>query len=500
MILAVGLGTLRDDLAESSSAPLQVFETPEQVMRTLKADPSDVVVVLLGPQVESPLIALRRIKSVCPEVLVLLVAAPADVPALQHALLLMPQVGEPARVLEESPALPRHVREHTAWARERSRHRMALRRVNAQLDAQDPPEREPPSLIDGLLEHAPIAVFLLDHAGNVVHENGQARSLLPPRPRSTRLIDRVPSSVRAAFESLLGDDGAPRTAQVDLPGGEGEVRHHEARVTHVQLTRRRRGRLLLLHDVTEIMVAQRELEVAQAELARAEKLATIGSLVGGLAHEIRTPLTLVQNHLHLLESRISRAASLDEVREQAPALLAGAVDGSERIHSLVQDLRRLLRGETPRMREVSLSEPVLAAVRIFTATRSAGPHVETALGAGRLLQLDPSQVQQVVINLLENAVAASPGDGHIRIVTRDVESGSELVVEDWGIGIPPDIQERMFETFVTTKPEGNGFGLNIVRRIVELHKAVIRVESRLGEGTRFIITFPAAKKDASIEV
>lgn len=251
-------------------------------------------------------------------------------------------------------------------------------------------------------------------------------------------------------------------------------------------------------DITERRRAEQEIEAGRRQVAQSEKLSALGSLVSGVAHEIRTPLAYITNHLFLIQQRLDKVARAPE-KADLPALFeevrgygTEALDGADRINALVKELSRFIRQTAGPRRPTPLHEVVAEAVRLFQATHRGGMTVEADLRATPAVELDRVQVQQVVLNLLENAHDACPPGSRARVVTRAGPEGVELVVEDSGPGIPPDVQARMFDPFFTTKPHGTGLGLSIVRRIVETHRATLRCESSPGKGTRFILAFPLA--------
>src|SRR5262245_11842308 len=240
--------------------------------------------------------------------------------------------------------------------------------------------------------------------------------------------------------------------------------------------------------------AEQELESARRQVAMSEKLSALGTLVSGVAHEIRTPLTYVTNNLFLVRQRLEQAARgrpelvglADEVARYGKA----ALDGVARIDRLVEDLRRFARRDEGGPVEADLRDVVGVAVDLFRATRRGRMDVRADLRSVPALFMDVGQIQQVVLNLLNNAAEAMPSGGVVRVVTRPTPGGGEIEVEDHGSGIPADVQPQLFHPFFTTKSEGTGLGLSICQRIVEAHGGQIRFESGLGRGTTFFVFLP----------
>jgi signal transduction histidine kinase len=140
--------------------------------------------------------------------------------------------------------------------------------------------------------------------------------------------------------------------------------------------------------------------------------------------------------------------------------------------------------------EADLREVVSVAVDLFRATRRGRVGVRADLRAVPALCRDVGQIQQVVLNLLNNAAEAMPSGGVVRVTTRSTPGGGEIEVEDHGSGIPSEVQPQLFNAFFTTKTEGTGLGLSICQRIVEAHGGRIRFESGLGRGTTFFVFLP----------
>lgn len=251
----------------------------------------------------------------------------------------------------------------------------------------------------------------------------------------------------------------------------------------------------IARDISERRRAEEEMEAGRRQVARSEKLSALGSLVSGVAHEIRTPLAYLTNNLFLIQTRLARAAQskkvdFDELLEEVKRLSDEALEGTDRINTLVRDLGRFTRPPTGGRTRARLDVVVGEAVRLFQATHRGQVVVESALQPTREVEVDAVQAQQVVLNLLDNAADAVAPGGRVYVATQDVRDGVTLVVEDDGPGIASDVQARMFDPFFTTKREGTGLGLSIVRRIVEAHAATLTCESAPGEGTRFVIRFP----------
>ncbi len=229
-------------------------------------------------------------------------------------------------------------------------------------------------------------------------------------------------------------------------------------------------------------------------LYRAERLAAVGQLAAGVAHEIRNPLTAIRSTMQYLLSGLDRA----EPRYQLVEELLSEVD---RINGTVGGLLSLSRsGEIHRVK-IDLLEPLASAVQLVRA-RAAEQSVEvrSALGQGRLPILgDAGQLKQVFLNLLINALQSMPQGGHVSVAVAPARvQGSrggggpwvEVRIEDTGPGIPADQLRKVFDPFYTTKGEGTGLGLAICHGIMEQHEGEILLESEIGAGTTASIRLP----------
>jgi len=233
------------------------------------------------------------------------------------------------------------------------------------------------------------------------------------------------------------------------------------------------------------------------QLLQAEKLATLGELIAGIAHELNNPLSAVVGHAQLLrmgENDPKKAARTERI-----------VEAAQRATRIVRNFLTVVRKHRPEQLAVSVNELIDKTLELLAYQLRVGNiQVETAL-APDLPQIagDPHQLQQVVLNLLTNAVQAIAGRGHgkLRIAT---ELGSDrstirITVADDGPGIAREHLSQLFEPFFTTKPPGvgTGLGLALVRGIVTEHGGTITVESTPGQGATFVITLPVTAPPAA---
>jgi signal transduction histidine kinase len=248
---------------------------------------------------------------------------------------------------------------------------------------------------------------------------------------------------------------------------------------------------------TELRDALEKLRRAQDNLIRSEKLASMGRLVSGIAHEINNPVNAVINSLGPLEEIVRQMgerpdSEVGELARSAGEMLTVVQRGAARTKAIVQALHNYSRGDDAVQREVNLARSVDDSLDLL---RHRLRHVQVKKEvdpAARILGL-PGQIDQVLMNLITNASQALGERGGTITVGAAIRGGSVIVtVEDDGPGIPPEVLPRIFDPFFTTKDvgEGSGLGLSIVHGIVERHAGHIDVHSDPGRGTRFTITFP----------
>ena len=236
----------------------------------------------------------------------------------------------------------------------------------------------------------------------------------------------------------------------------------------------------------------------EARLLRTDRLATLGTLAVGVAHEVNNPLTYMLGNLELAMGEVqgmpgSDRTSVDAVLEN----LRQVEHGAGRIEQLVRDLLLFGREQADRSGVVDLGEVVRRAARLGQHELSPRASFELEVDDTPPITGDEAKLEQVVLNLIINACHAveERDDGVIRVASTEGADGSVVVtVEDNGAGIPEDVQARMFEPFFTTKTAGvgTGLGLAICASIVAKHGGEITVSSTLGRGTSVALAFPRA--------
>ncbi len=237
-------------------------------------------------------------------------------------------------------------------------------------------------------------------------------------------------------------------------------------------------------QLRQLTQANAELQRAQEALLRSEKLASVGRLAAGLAHELGNPLTAIRAYMELLVDGVDPALGAELVGRSRVEV--------ERMHGILRSLLDFARMESRDLEAVRLdhlAEDAFRTVRHQPAFRDAT--LELHVEGEPVVAGDESKLRQALVNLLLNA--GSAGARTVRVRAVQGATTVELGVEDDGQGIPEENLGRILEPFFTTRPpgEGTGLGLAIVHRVAEEHGASIAVESRVGEGTRFRLTFPS---------
>ena len=250
------------------------------------------------------------------------------------------------------------------------------------------------------------------------------------------------------------------------------------------------GAVLLVEDITERVALERSAR-------QSEKLAALGTLAAGLAHELNNPIGIVSSRIELMLLDEESHALPAEVREDLQVLHRNAQRVARIAHGLLSFARQSPGQQEPVDVSHVVEETLLLVGREITKK---GITLRQSLAPGLPpVRGDANALQQVVLNLLTNARDAVPAGGEIVIETRPVldrPGAVRLTVRDTGPGIPPEVMPRIFDPFFTTKDNGTGLGLSITHGIVRDHQGTLDVDSQPGRGTTFVLTFPGIGAEA----
>ena len=251
------------------------------------------------------------------------------------------------------------------------------------------------------------------------------------------------------------------------------------------LSHRAIGKILDLELAIMLHTYRLDLE---AQNARSERLATFGQLIGSIGHELRNPLAVMESSLFILGQRVGED-------EKAAKHLARLNEQVHLANGIVSSLLDMIRDRPLKIEPVQLSELAASAL----SSLKVEPGVQVVVdGLADLPSIagDPGQIRQLFVNLLQNALQAVAGKGEVRITGRRVKDGQvEVVIEDKGPWVDPEILRRLFEPLITTRTNGIGLGLALVRRIAERHGGTVRYAPG-SRGARFVITLGSPRDNA----
>ena len=383
--------------------------------------------------------------------------------------------------------------------------------VSAQLSADRSELAGQKAKLESVVEHLEDAVAMFTPDGELLFANPAMRDALPRESSAHTVSELLPPGhpYRNLIEETLrsGQSCGPLSATVPRRAGAESGSIGSAAAGE---------RLILTNVITDrdsrpvgIMLVARNLEYlgeVQSTLNYSRKLAALGRLSAGVAHEIKNPLNAMMIHLELLKQRLSvpagppaegaaarRATGPDvEAALGHAAIIAGEM---RRLDQLVQGFLKFARPEDLKLQAVSLCSLVEHVVAVI-AEEARNQRVDIQIQCSPdlpALRGDPDMLQQAFLNLALNAVQAMPEGGRLRIAGAAVaDSRVEVVFEDTGAGITPEHLDKIFDLYFTTKGVGSGIGLSVVYRTVQLHDGEIEVRSTPGHGAMFRLLLPRA--------
>ena len=316
-----------------------------------------------------------------------------------------------------------------------------------------------------------------------------------------RLEDLIAPEARAGFQAAL--DG-------DQHGGSGRLFRHETRLVGadnnaipVQVSafrladpQREQGLVCFVHDLRQVRRLEHEV-AEQAKILHQDKMMSLGHLAASVVHEINNPLAGILTYARLMQKVLDRGALTGAQQEKFRRYLAMVESESARCSRIVSSLLAFSRKSPTNFASVEVAGLVESCVELTGhKLKLAGVTVALQIDPGLLpVRGDVNQLKQCLINLIFNALDAMADGGRLTVVARRAgDRRIEIAVSDTGAGIAPEHQARLFEPFFTTKQEGygTGLGLSTVYGIMQRHGGSVRFESRVGQGTTFILELPEA--------
>ncbi|HAK89511.1 MAG TPA: peptidylprolyl isomerase [Nitrospiraceae bacterium] len=310
-----------------------------------------------------------------------------------------------------------------------------------------------------------------------------------------------------------------------------ETSTYAAVITLHDITERKQAEDILEHKNEELETAYGDLKAAQSQILQQEKMASIGQLAAGIAHEINNPVGFVMSNLNTLQkytdkinefvkiqsdsledaakglgiegakitgeiAEHKKSRKLDYIAGDSVNLIRESLEGMERIKKIVQDLKSFSRVDEAERKTANINEGIESTVNIVWNELKYKATVKKEYGDIPPIKCNAGQLNQVFMNILINAVHAIEEQGEIIIKTRHEDNNIFISISDTGSGIPADKINRIFEPFFTTKEvgKGTGLGLSIAYDIVKKHNGDIIVESEVGKGTTFTVRIPVVEK------
>ena len=405
-----------------------------------------------------------------------------------------------------------------------------LLRYQVELEEKNRALEETQQFIDNVLGSMSDVMIVCDRNGRILDVNqalcamvGEPSAALEGRPVAELFADDASQAKAREIPGRLRDS-AVEECEVQLRGRHGSALpvafncspRHDAAGHYVGLVMigRSVGELRLAYR--ELRSAHEQLKQAQQQLIHSEKLASLGRLVAGVAHELNNPISFVLGNVHALRRYLKRleeylaavhggvgSEQLDDMRRRLridfmlgdlDPLLDGTIEGAERTRTIVDGLKRFSAVDRDDDASFDLVEVVERAVQWVSKAARAEVAVELALPEALPMRGSAAQLQQVVTNLVQNAIDAMAGSPapRLRVSYRFVDGLAEIAFLDSGPGMSDEVLNRLFDPFFTTKPvgEGTGLGLSISYGIVERHGGRLVARNHPEGGAEFVLQLP----------
>jgi two-component system, NtrC family, sensor kinase len=365
-----------------------------------------------------------------------------------------------------------------------------------------------------LLGGLSLTVFLSIYLNSVLSHRDDTEALVEERTAHLSELNQSLENYTVELEMMKGNL-FDQNIQLEQEVAERQKAQEELQVKQLQLEKS--------NECLELRVAE-EVEKSRlrdAALIQTEKLACIGQLAAGVAHEINNPVGFITSNLNTLKkyadaittyirlcdkeirdggynelgqsiAECSKILKLKMILDDLPFLVDESLEGAERVKRIVMDMKNYARPDEQGLRKADLNQSIQSTVNIVRNEIKYVADLIIDLGEIPQIVCNPQHLNQVITNLLVNAAHAIAEFGKITVNTKQEEDFVVLSVSDTGCGIPPEIMSRIFDPFFTTKEigKGTGLGLSIIHDIVKNHGGMIEVESEVGKGTTFTVRLP----------
>jgi len=351
---------------------------------------------------------------------------------------------------------------------------------------------------DLLLSNMASGVIAVNKEREITVINPEASRILNyyPRKGTGNNLDILPANLQKVIAYTLDTRNPTINREVKVEGIKSNIKESILRVSSTPIGEgdQYQGVMIIIQDITKSVAMEKQMR-------RSEKLASVGTLSAGMAHEIKNPLVSLKTFVQLLPERFNDK----DFRETFGPLAEKEIN---RIDSLVNNLLHFAKPKTPELKIMDFHEIIDQTVTLITQqAKACNVAISQELTAlPNTINGDIEQIEQVILNLLLNAIEASPNGGHIHIETSNETNKPHFIDEipfvcmitDTGIGISEDDQVHLFDPFFSTKETGSGLGLAITHGIIEEHNAMIYVDSELAKGTCFTLIFEAQRVEAAL--
>jgi len=343
------------------------------------------------------------------------------------------------------------------------------------------------SLHENILDNIPSGVMVINQDRNIIYANRMAEQILSV-PVNKLLKSSIDDYIKFPFKLEDVTSFARKEMNYTDPTGETKILGYT--IHSLKLSQKAWILIFLFQDLTEVKRLQKNVE-------ETERMSLIGRIAANIAHNIKNPLGAIHGAAQLIKEE---EPLLPPVLKKAGDII---IRETKKIDAIVQDFLKLSLASLP----VSSKDPIRVSSEIekichkfYTHSSQSNSYrinIKNELPNHVQIDVNPSDLEVVIWNLLLNAADAMPNGGNIDV---KISPGSEsppqyieIAIRDYGAGIPPEIQEKIFQPFFTTKAKGTGLGLSIVNQIVRKYNGLIYVTSKPGEGSTFFVRFPLYK-------